>query len=180
MIDPNSTLAQVLQQYPGAQRSLFAKYHIGGCRSCSFSPEETLQELCDRNESIPVDEMIDHIVSTHEEDRKILIEPKELEQLLGKDSPPRLLDVRTREEHEAVSIQDSVLFTQDLLQDIHGRWDKEQTVVLYDHQGTRVLDAATFLIGHGFGATRALRGGIDAYSLEVDSSLPRYRVELEE
>jgi len=51
--------------------------------------------------------------------------------------------------------------------------------VVYDHTGERVLDAAAYLLGHGFANTRALRGGIDAYSLEVDSSVSRYRVEVE-
>jgi len=45
--------------------------------------------------------------------------------------------------------------------------------------GTRSLDAATYFIGHGFSETKCLAGGINAYSTEVDPSLPRYFVELE-
>ena len=37
-----------------------------------------------------------------------------------------------------------------------------------------------FNIGHGFGETKCLVGGIDAYSQEIDPSLPRYRIELED
>jgi hypothetical protein len=44
-------------------------------------------------------------------------------------------------------------------------------------EGTRGLDAAAFFAGHGFTDVRALRGGIDAWSLEVDPSLPRYTIE---
>jgi hypothetical protein len=34
------TMSAVLSAYPGAQRALFAKYHIGGCSSCGFQPTE--------------------------------------------------------------------------------------------------------------------------------------------
>ena len=39
------------------------------------------------------------------------------------------------------------------------------------------MDAAAYFQGHGFTNVKSLRGGIDAYSAEVDSSLPRYRLE---
>ena len=38
--------------FPGAQRALFRKYHIGGCSSCGFSPNETLAGVCARNENV--------------------------------------------------------------------------------------------------------------------------------
>jgi len=53
-------------------------------------------------------------------------------------------------------------------------------IVMYDHTGDKVLDAAAYLIGHGYRNTRALRGGIDAYAQEVDSSIPRYKLEFED
>jgi rhodanese-related sulfurtransferase len=179
MITADSTLRQVLENYPGAQRALFARYHIGGCSSCAFSPDETLSALCARNEGIPVDEVIAHLEATHDADRKILVEPDELARMLQSGTPPRLLDVRTREEHEAVALPGSLPFSQDLIREIFASWDKETVIVVYDHTGERVLDAAAYLIGHGFGNTRALRGGIDAYSLEADRSIARYRVEVE-
>lgn len=178
-LDGETQMRDVLTFYPGAQRALFARYHIGGCSSCSFSPEETIAELCKRNEDIPVDELIAHVQETHDADQKILIEPKELGEQLQGDAKPRLIDIRTREEFEAVNIPDSQLYTQELIQEAFGNWDKEAPVVICDHTGGRSLDAAAYFIGHGFGNTRALRGGIDAYSQEVDPSLARYRVEFE-
>jgi len=32
-IDANSPMREVLEIFPGAQRALFRKYHIGGCSS---------------------------------------------------------------------------------------------------------------------------------------------------
>lgn len=178
-INSDSTMAEVLSRYPGAQRALFARYHIGGCSSCAFSPEETLEQLCERNEGIPVDEVIAHIQETHDADQKILIEPEELGQQLRGVPKPKLIDIRTREEHEAVNIPGSDFFTQEFLQQAFGSWDKESPIVIYDHTGERSMDAAAYFIGHGFAATKALRGGIDAYAEKVDSSLGRYRVEFE-
>ncbi len=179
-LTPDTTLAQVLQSYPGARRSLFARYHIGGCSACAFSPTETLTELCARNGAIPVDELIEHIRSSHEEDVKLQITPAELADWLSRDSRVRLLDARTREEHEAVCIPGSQLVTQELVQEAFNYWDKNAPLVIYDHTGSRSLDIVAYFIGHGFDNARGLAGGIDAYSAEVDPSLPRYRVELED
>jgi len=37
-------MSAVLENFPGAQRALFRRYHIGGCSSCGFSPDETLTD----------------------------------------------------------------------------------------------------------------------------------------
>ena len=172
-----TTMAELLTAFPGAQRALFARYHIGGCQSCGFQPGETLAELCARNENLPVDEVIDHVRSSHQQDSRILVSPEEIAGL-GDDT--RFLDTRTREEFDAVKLPGAQLLSQELIQTIFTSWDKETTLVVYDHTGTRCLDAATYLIGHGFANTRALEGGIDAYAKNVDKSLPRYRVEYED
>jgi rhodanese-related sulfurtransferase len=179
-IDGAITMAEVLARFPGAKRSLFARYHIGGCQSCSYADTETLAEVCERNENLPVDEVIEHILSAHENDRSILIDPADLHAALQEPPPPRLLDLRTREEHEAVALPGSEMFSNDLLQTIFGTESKDRTIVLYDHTGDRALDAAAYLIGHGFTNTRALRGGIDAYAAEADSSIARYKLEFED
>ena len=180
-LSANTRMADVLTSYPGAQRALFARYHIGGCQSCGFQPDETLADVCERNENLPVAEVIDHIVEQHQGDEKILIEPAELQLMLEAGEPEiTLLDIRTREEFDAVHLPDAQLFSNELTNEIFGTWDKESTIVVYDHTGTRCLDAAAYFIGHGFGNVKALRGGIDEWSQKIDSSLPRYRVEYEE
>jgi rhodanese-related sulfurtransferase len=39
------------------------------------------------------------------------------------------------------------------------------------------MDAAAYFAGHGFTNVRALRGGVDAWSREVDPKVPRYELE---
>jgi len=178
-LTPETTLTEVLRLYPGAQRALFSRYHIGGCRSCAFSPQETLAQLCARNDQLPVDEVIQHIRDSHAGDVRLQLSPAELAGLLQAGAALRLLDVRTREEHEAVRLPGSQLMTQELVQEAFASWAKDTPLVLYDHTGSRALDAVAYFIGHGFSEAKCLAGGIDAYSREVDPSLPRYRVELE-
>jgi len=174
----DTTMGELLQAYPGAQRALFARYHIGGCKSCGFSPNETLAGVCARNENIPVEEAIAQIQTSHDADARIQVSPAEFAEL--KDKPGvRVLDLRTEEEHNAVHIPGSQRLTQELIQEAFGTWDKTQPVLFYDHMGAQALDIVAYFIGHGFGETKCLAGGINAYSTEVDPSLPRYYVELE-
>jgi rhodanese-related sulfurtransferase len=176
-IDPNITMRELLVQFPGAQRALFRKYHIGGCSSCGFSPDETLAGVCARNENLNVDEVTDHIITSHEADLAMQIEPRDLADRIAAGEPVYLLDVRTREEFEAVKLPDANLFTQELMQEILGTVSRKDLFVVYDHTGARSLDAAAYFQGHGFENVKSLRGGIDAWSAEVDSKLPRYHVE---
>src|SRR5580698_1723794 len=101
-IDAYSPMRDVLEIFPGAQRALFRRYHIGGCSSCGFSPDETLEQVCARNGSLNVAEVLAHIQSSHEEDAKVLISPEDLAALLQTDKSVKLVDVRSREEFEAV------------------------------------------------------------------------------
>ena len=173
-ITADSPMQKVLEVFPGAQRALFRKYHIGGCSSCGFQPDETLSGVCERNGELPVAEVLEQIRQSHDEDARVLIEPSDLAKLRGKEADVRLVDIRSREEFEAVQIDGSSMLTQELMQEILGSWNNDQSFVIVDHLGGKCLDAAAYYIGHGMPNVRALRGGIDAWSLEIDSSIRRY------
>lgn len=178
-IDPKITMRELLEQFPGAQRAMFRKYHIGGCSSCGFSPNETLAGVCARNENVDVEEAIAHIIASDEAERAMQIEPLDLQVKIASGEKVNLLDVRTREEFDAVKIPGAQLFTQELMQTNFPDWSRDDLLVIYDHQGTRSMDAAAYFQGHGFTQVKSLRGGIDAYSAEADVSLPRYSLETE-
>ena len=173
-LTPEMPMQRVLQVIPGAQRALFRKFHIGGCSSCSFQPGETIQQLAARNSLNPA-EIIAHLEKSHEQDLELLVEPKELAKVL---STVRLIDVRSREEYEAVHLDGAVLMSQSTMQEILSKWPREQAIVIYDHRGQQGLDAAAYFLGQGFKNVRTLRGGLDAWSTEVDSKIPRYKLEL--
>jgi rhodanese-related sulfurtransferase len=176
-IDPNITMRELLEFYPGAQRALFRKYHIGGCSSCGFQPTETLAEVCARNNGLSADEAIEHIITSHEEDAKTQIEPLELAAEIRRGGSAKVVDIRTREEFDAARIEGAILFTQEMMQEILMKWDRAGLIVFVDHQGKRSMDATAYFSGHGFTNAKSLRGGIDAWSEEVDVSVPRYHLE---
>ena len=175
-ISPQSPMREVLEVFPGAQRALFRRYHIGGCSSCGFSPDETLAQVCARNGNLDVAEVLAHIQSSHEQDAKILLSPKELAELLQRDKSVTLVDIRSREEFEAVHIAGSVLLSQDVMQQLMASGSNTKPIVVIDHQGKNGLDAAAYFMGHGLQNVRCLGGGIDAWAQEVDLKMRRYRL----
>ena len=175
-INPQSPMSAVLEKFPGAQRALFRRYHIGGCSSCGFQPTETLAQVCARNGNLDVAEVLAHIHSSHEQDAKILISPKELAELLQRDKSVKLVDVRSREEFEAVNIAGSVLLSQDVMRELMASGSNTNPVVVIDHAGKNGLDAAAYFMGHGLQNVRCLRGGIDAWAQEMDTKMRRYKL----
>jgi rhodanese-related sulfurtransferase len=175
-IRAQSPMSAVLEAYPGAQRALFRKYHIGGCSQCGFQPTETLEQVCQRNGGLNLDEVLEHIAASHELDARIMIEPRPLAEWLARDTTVRLLDVRSREEFEAVHIEGSVLMSQPVVREIMAEGTNARPIVIVDHQGRQGLDAAAYFLGHGLADVRCLSGGIDAWAQEVDTTMRRYRL----
>ena len=169
-------MGDLLARFPGAQRALFRRYHIGGCASCGFRPEETLAEVCARNDQLPVEEVTEHIIASHEADRKMQFAPAEAAERLKNESGAKLVDVRTREEFDAVHVEGAILLSQNLMNEILANWDRHALLAIIDHQGVRSMDAAAYFAGHGFAEAKSVRGGIDAWSIEVDPTLPRYEI----
>ena len=175
-IGAKSSMQEVLAVYPGAQRALFRKYHIGGCSSCGFQPAETLAQVCARNNNLNVEEVLEQIKSGHEQDEKIFITARQLAELRSQNPSLKLLDVRSREEFEATHIDGSILMSQPTVQEIMGHWPRTEEFVIVDHTGKLALDAAAYFVGHGFEHVRCLRGGIDAWAREVDATVRRYQL----
>lgn len=175
--DPQSPLREILASYPSARRALFAAYHIGGCQSCAFSEEDTLAEVCRQND---IDELKarETIAQSHQEEQELLISPHQLQSELSSEHPPKLIDTRTREEHEAVRIEPSILLTENTLSSLSTE-NTEERIIFYDHLGSSVFDHVSWFRGHGFKKCFALEGGIDAYAKNADPSLARYRLEMD-
>lgn len=52
--------------------------------------------------------------------------------------------------------------------------DPDAETIVFCHHGVRSMSVARFLMEQGFAQVYSLAGGIDAWSREVDSSVPRY------
>jgi len=173
-ITKDMTMQEILAVFPGAQRALFSRYHVGGCSSCGFQPTETLEQVCASHNIPGVEEVTRYLEQSRELEREIQIRPEELASALKTGQKPQLLDVRTPEEHAIARIEGARLVTEALAREVVERWPKDTPVVLHCHLGERSVEAAFFLMGQGFPNVRSLAGGIDAWSAQVDPAVPRY------
>ena len=150
------------------------RYHIGGCSSCGFAPDDRLRDVLARHNQLGVDEVIEYIKTSHAEDQRLQIQPRELAEALKSRAGPRLLDVRSPEEQAIVTLDGAIPVTRELVQEMMTTWPKDTPIVTYCHRGIRSLEAASYLIGHGFTNVRSLAGGIDAWAEQIDPALAQY------
>jgi rhodanese-related sulfurtransferase len=100
----------------------------------------------------------------------------ELAKYLANGQPVYLIDVRQPWENQVGALPNSVLIP---LNELSQR-AREITaaapamIVAYCHHGIRSVSAGAFLERLGFTNVHSLTGGIDAWSCEVDPSVPRY------
>lgn len=172
-ITGKSKMEDVLAAYPAAKQILIDRYHLGGCSGCGYEPTDTLEKVLSGKGVTDMEEAIGHIKQSQAGVDKFQIAPKELQKLLEKKSV-KLIDIRTMEEHRLASIDGDVPATQEMVDEIMEKWPRDTAFVLYCHMGQRSLQAATHLGGQGFTNVKSLRGGIDAWSAEIDPLLPRY------
>ena len=85
-----------------------------------------------------------------------------------------LLDVREPHEWEIAHIDGARLIPLSELPERLGELDGHAEIVTHCHHGTRSIKALEILKAAGFAKVRSLKGGIDAWSVTVDPSVPRY------
>jgi rhodanese-related sulfurtransferase len=174
-ITKRSTMQEVLDAYPSAQRALFQRYHIGGCHSCGYEPNEVLQDVAAKHQITDTDEILNFLEEAEKIDQRIKISPADVAVALKSANPPRLIDVRFPPEWETARIEGAVLMTEELSREVMG-WPKDTPIVFYCHVGQRSMDAASYFAGHGYANTKSMTGGIDAWSQTVDPKVPRYEI----
>ncbi len=103
------------------------------------------------------------------------IRVQELKDRLDNGDKLVLLDVRESWEYSMAKIDGSVLISLGELPVSLDQLDKEAEIICYCHHGMRSADATGFLVQQGFPNVKNLEGGIDAWSVLVDSSVPRYQ-----
>ncbi len=89
----------------------------------------------------------------------------------------KLLDVRNPNEWEVARLPGAVLATPELMREIRDEWDPDTPILLYCHHGIRSMIFGLRLLMAGFTRVYNLKGGIEKWSLLVDPSVPRYRMD---
>jgi rhodanese-related sulfurtransferase len=89
-----------------------------------------------------------------------------------------VLDVREHAELTAASVKpDGFALVHIPMNEIPGRLgqlDPGRAVAVLCHHGARSMRVAMFLQSHGFDTVANIAGGIEAWSQELDPSVPRY------
>jgi rhodanese-related sulfurtransferase len=101
--------------------------------------------------------------------------PEEVSEKMRTDSSKMLLlDVREAWERELAVIEPSAHIPMGEVSGRTAELPKDRLIVVYCHGGMRSAMIAGFLEHHGFSRVANLSGGIDAWSTDVDSNVPRY------
>lgn len=85
-----------------------------------------------------------------------------------------LLDVHEDGEVAYANIAGHTHIAMNLIPLRHNELPDDQPIVVYCHHGMRSMQVALFLEHAGFSDLYNLTGGIEAWSLGVDASVPRY------
>jgi adenylyltransferase/sulfurtransferase len=85
-----------------------------------------------------------------------------------------LIDVREPFEYEIARIDGSKLIPLGEITERTDELQREQTIVVHCHSGGRSAEAVRLLQQRGFTNVYNLEGGIDAWSDEIDPSVPKY------
>jgi len=102
------------------------------------------------------------------------ISPAEAAGLVS-DKKARLIDVREPWEYATARIEGSKLMPMgDVPSRAHQELDPEERLILVCHHGMRSMNVAVWLRNQGFEQAQSLRGGIDAWSAEIDPAIARY------
>jgi len=102
------------------------------------------------------------------------ISPAEAAQIL-REKGARLVDVREPWEFATTRIEGSLhLPMGEVATRAHKELDMDERLVIVCHHGVRSLNATAWLRRQGFEKAQSLRGGIDAWSVEVDPKVSRY------
>jgi adenylyltransferase/sulfurtransferase len=86
----------------------------------------------------------------------------------------RVIDVREPDEYQIAKIQGVPLFPLSLLPQRFTELDPNQQIYIHCKSGVRSMKALRFLREQGFKYVKSVKGGIQAWSDQVDPAVPRY------
>jgi rhodanese-related sulfurtransferase len=98
---------------------------------------------------------------------------EELKQWREENSNLCIVDVRQPDEFNIVSLTNSFNIPLDQLPNTFVQLPVDEKIVTLCHHGVRSLRAALWLRSQGYEAF-SVRGGIDAWTIKIDPSLPTY------
>ena len=102
------------------------------------------------------------------------ISVQELKQKLDRGEQVTLIDVREPWEYNIAKIEGAQLIPLGALGTAYKSLDPHAEIVIHCHMGMRSMDATQFLLQQGYKNVKNLTGGINAWSMQIDPSVPKY------
>jgi rhodanese-related sulfurtransferase len=103
------------------------------------------------------------------------ITPEEVKTKIDQGDKFTLVDVREPWEFETASMDGAKLIPMgDIPVRAHQELDPEDHIVVVCHHGVRSMNVTAWLRQQGFEKSQSMRGGIDAWSRQVDGNVPVY------
>ncbi|HYW49146.1 MAG TPA: rhodanese-like domain-containing protein [Gemmatimonadaceae bacterium] len=100
--------------------------------------------------------------------------PLEIRDALAQRDDITLVDVREPVEHAIASIEGAILVPLRTLPERLDSLPREHEIMLLCHHGMRSEMAGNFLLAQGFSRVSHMVGGIDRWTDDVDSTIPKY------
>ncbi len=132
------------------------------CPVCGPNPEIT--HLIDYDEFCGIRKQVE----------PLSVMPRELDDEMKQGKRIVLLDVREPYEYDIVHLENSKLIPLGELSNRVSELNSADDIVAYCHSGARSAMATDFLRSMGYKKVRNLEGGVEAWAVQVDPSLPRY------
>ncbi|GMU82930.1 MAG: hypothetical protein AMXMBFR47_28010 [Planctomycetota bacterium] len=85
-----------------------------------------------------------------------------------------LLDCREHKELVLARIEGALHIPMGDIPSRQTELDPDRPTIVFCHKGARSYKVAAFLLEQGFTDVKSMAGGIDAWSAQVDASVPRY------
>jgi molybdopterin/thiamine biosynthesis adenylyltransferase/rhodanese-related sulfurtransferase/molybdopterin converting factor small subunit len=138
------------------------------CPLCGENP--TIHELIDYEQfcGIPQQAAAQELASPWE------ITVRELKALYDRGERPIVLDVREPNEWQIARIPHTLLIPMDEVPSRLNELPKDQEIILHCRSGVRSMKVLEYLRGQGYTRLKNLKGGVLAWSEEIDPTVPKY------
>ena len=101
--------------------------------------------------------------------------PIEVNDILNnQNNKPIILDVREKWEYDICHIENSTHIPMGKIANVEGELSINMKIIVVCHHGIRSRMVAKYLTSKGFSDVINLTGGIDAWSTNIDPSMPKY------
>ena len=149
---------------------VFAKAH-----ACSGEPFALVQKPVDQVGRVHYDEIMLFNMFQSQSDPALNLSPQDVKAKLDGGEKIVFLDVREPWEVAVNRLDGAVHIPLGELGRRYQELNPDDEIIAYCHMGVRSLKATRFLKDQQFKNVKNLAGGIDAWSLQIDPKVPRYR-----